>query len=78
MTTTGSPRAAAFQIEFDFIDHVLVSAATTAASRLLELEAAIGRRLLSRAAWHALRDLAIDMPILARPNEVPDAIPFAS
>ena len=67
------PRA--FEIEFDFIDHVLVIRCNDGSMRRMQLRPRSVADFYRELQVH-LRDLAIDMPIVARPNEVPDAIPF--
>ena len=64
------------EIEFDFTDHVLVVRTTAGESRTVALEP---RSVASfyDATMTALGDLAVQFDILARPVEIPDAIPFA-
>lgn len=64
-----------FQVDFDFIDHVLLVAADDGSKRNVKLEAR------SVAAFHAalfaaLDELGLHIVIDGSPNEVPDAIPF--
>jgi len=64
-----------FQIDFDFIDHELLIQANDGRTARLKLEpqtvASFYRRLMD-----ALRALDLEVHIYAKPNEVPDAIPF--
>ncbi len=64
------------EIEFDFVDHVLSLRSTTGQSRAVALEP---RSVASfyEATITALRELGVHVDILARPVEIPDAIPFA-
>lgn len=65
-----------FQIDFDFIDHVLLISTTRAEQARLELRprsvADFHRALMAR-----LDSLGIAVPIHGAPNEVAEAIPFA-
>ncbi len=67
------PRA--FEIEFDFIDHVLVIRCNDGSLRRMELRPRSVADFYRELQGH-LRDLAIDTAIVAGPNEVADAIPF--
>jgi len=64
-----------FQIDFDFIDHVLVLQVSDGQAARVALEpqttAAFYRRVMD-----TLRALGIEIHIYARPNEVVEAIPF--
>lgn len=76
--TTGSIpfEGGSFQIEFDFIDHRLVVAASNGDKKELALEpktvASFYRELFS-----LLADMDIAVEIYAKPNELAEAIPFA-
>ena len=77
LTTTQIPALPrAFEIEFDFIDHWLVVRCNDGNTRRMEL-----RPRSVASFYHELRghlsDLGIETHIIARPNEVADAIPFA-
>jgi hypothetical protein len=65
-----------FEVEFDFIDHVLVIRTSGGEVRQVALEP---RSVASfyAATMAALDDLGIKVSILARPVEVPESIPFA-
>ena len=76
LTTSPMPHGLrTFQIDFDFIDHVLVIEVSDGRTARVALEpqtvASFYRRVMD-----ALRGLDIDVRIYARPNEVPDPIPF--
>jgi Family of unknown function (DUF5996) len=76
LTTTPIPQGLrTFQIDFDFIDHELVIAVSDGTTARIALEpqtvAMFYRRVMG-----ALRGLDLDVKIHARPNEVPDPIPF--
>ena len=76
LTTSPIPHGLrTFQIDFDFIDHVLVIEVSDGRTARVALEpqtvASFYRRVMD-----ALRGLDIDVHIYARPNEVPDPIPF--
>ena len=76
LTTSPIPHGLrTFQIDFDFIDHVLVVQVSDGGTARVMLEpqtvAAFYRRLME-----ALRTLGIEVRIYGRPNEVPDPIPF--
>lgn len=65
------------EIEFDFVDHVVDLRTSDGQRRQVPMEPR------SVASFHesviqALAELGIRVPMLARPVEVPDAIPFAS
>ncbi len=64
-----------FQIDFDFIDHALVIQVSDGGTAQVKLEpqtvAAFYRRVMD-----ALHHLGLDVRIHARPNELPDPIPF--
>ena len=65
-----------FQIDFDFVDHRLLVRATGGAAADLDLRprsvAAFYREVME-----VLRDLGVETRIYPRPNELPDATPFA-
>jgi hypothetical protein len=69
-------RQLAFEIEFDFIDHVLFIRTDRGEIRRIPLQAQ-SVAAFYRALFAALADLGIDVTIHGRPNEVPDPIPFA-
>jgi Family of unknown function (DUF5996) len=77
LTTSSIPyEERSFEIEFDFIDHQLVINTSDGARKTI----ALGPR--SVADFYAelmatLRSLGIEVEIRARPDEVPDPIPFA-
>ncbi len=64
------------EIEFDFIDHVLAIRTSSAEVRRLPLEPRSVAGFYD-ATMAALRDLGMPVSILARPVEVPEALPFA-
>jgi hypothetical protein len=64
------------EIEFDFIDHVLLMKTTRGETRSVRLKPqSVAHFFVSTIL--ALRELGIIVPMLARPVEVADAIPFA-
>jgi uncharacterized protein DUF5996 len=65
-----------FEIEFDFLDHQLVVRTSDGETRALPL---VPRTVADFYAEYlaVLRSLGFDIRIHPRPNEVPDAIPFA-
>jgi hypothetical protein len=76
LTTSPIPHGLrTFQIDFDFIDHALAIRVSDGATARIALEpqtvASFYRRVMD-----ALRGLDIEVKIFAKPNEVPDAIPF--
>jgi hypothetical protein len=76
LTTSSIPHGLrTFQIDFDFIDHILVIQVSDGGTAQVMLEpqtvAAFYRRLMD-----TLHTLGIEVRIYARPNEVPDPIPF--
>jgi hypothetical protein len=76
LTTSPIPDGArSFQIDFDFIDHVLRTAASDGQQRQLPL-AAQSVAAFYAAVLAALADLGIDVTIDDRPNEMPDPIRF--
>jgi hypothetical protein len=64
-----------FEIDFDFIDHALLIDVADGETARIALEpqtvASFYKRVLG-----TLRDMGIEVRISARPNEVPDPIPF--
>jgi Family of unknown function (DUF5996) len=68
--------AAGLEIEFDFIDHQLVLRTTAGDSRTFALEPQSVASFY-QATMTALGELGVHVDILARPVEVPVAIPFA-
>ena len=76
LTTSPIPHGArTFQIDFDLIDHVLTVEVSDGRTARVKLEpqtvATFYRRVMEE-----LRALDIDVRIYARPNEIPDPIPF--
>ena len=76
LTTSPIPHGLeTFQIDFDFIDHVLVVTASDGGVARVALEpktvAAFYRQVME-----ALHGLGMDVRIYAKPNEVADPIPF--
>ena len=75
-TTTPIPyKRGAFQIDFDFVDHVLWLRTSEGHSRQIVLKP------MSVAAFHGavfadLKALGIDVTIDDMPNEIPNAVPF--
>ena len=65
------------ETEFDFLDHMLAIRTTDGGLRTIALES---RSVASfyEATMTALRELGVRVSILARPVEVPEAIPFAA
>jgi hypothetical protein len=77
LTTSAIPwRNGAFDIEFDFVDHLLQIRSSDGETRRLPLET---RSVAEFYAWitTTLAELGIETQILASPNEVDPAIPFA-
>jgi hypothetical protein len=76
LTTSAIPALPrAFEIEFDFIDHLLVIRCDDGNTRRMELRPRSVADFYRELREH-LRDLTLDAPIHPRPNELPDAIPF--
>jgi hypothetical protein len=72
-----SPEGAlGLEMEFDFVDHVLFIRTSTGEVRHVKLESRSVADFYA-ATMAALADLGIGVAILARPVEVPEAIPFA-
>src|ERR1051325_10309328 len=69
------PRSRSFQIDFDFIDHVLRFATSDGEQRLVPL---VPQSVASfyAAVMEALEGLGIDVDIDDMPNELPDPIRF--
>ncbi len=63
-------------IDFDFVDHVLVLRSSVGETRTIALEPRSVADFY-RATMDALASLHVDVVILARPVELPEAIPFA-
>ena len=77
LTTTQIPAVPrAFEIEFDFIDHWLVVRCNDGNTRRMELRPRSVASFYHELQGH-LSDLGVEARIVARPNEVADAIPFA-
>jgi hypothetical protein len=77
LTTSPIPdRPRSFQIDFDFIDHVLRIATSDGEQRLVPLVAQ-SVAAFYEAVMEALAGLGIDMRIDDMPNELPDPIRFA-
>jgi hypothetical protein len=77
LTTSPIPYGTrAFEVEFDFLEHVLVIRTSAHTSRTIAL---VPRSVAAfyDAVMTALRELDLDVRIHARPNEVDPAIPFA-
>jgi hypothetical protein len=76
LTTSPIPwRAGSFEIEFDFIDHVLWVRRSDGKFRQVMLKPMSVAEFYA-SVMTALRELGIDVAIKMRPNEVADAIPF--
>jgi hypothetical protein len=74
-TSTMSYEALHFQIDFDFIDHVLRIEATTGSCKTIALRSqSVAEFYLETMA--ALKSLGISVNIRTTPSEVPDPIPF--
>jgi hypothetical protein len=67
--------AAAFQIDFDFIEHQLIVARSDGATRRIELRPQTVADFYGKL-MAVLHDLGIDAKIHTKPNEVDEAIPF--
>jgi len=70
-------REHAFDMEFDFLDHVLLIRTDRGEIRRLPLQAQ-SVAAFYRAVFDALSSLGLRVAIHGRPNEVPDPIPFAA
>ena len=78
LTTSPIPDGArAFQIDFDFLDHVLVIATSDGARRQVPLKPQSVAAFYA-AVMAALADLGIKVTIDDMPNEIADAIPFGT
>ena len=76
LTTSPIPHGSrTFQIDFDFIDHALVISVSDGAIARVPL-APMTVAAFYRKVMDTLRGLGVDVRIYARPNEVPDPIPF--
>jgi hypothetical protein len=76
LTTSPVPDGArTFEIEFDFIDHVLWLRTSDGHVRQVMLKPMTVAEFYG-AVMHALADLGITVRINRTPNEIPDAIPF--
>jgi hypothetical protein len=69
-------RTSTFEIEFDFLDHVLAIRTDGGEDRRLPLKAQ-SVAAFYRTVFDSLSDLGITVTIHGRPNEVADPIPFA-
>jgi len=77
LTTSPIPyETGAFQIDFDFVEHVLIIRTSSGAARTLPLQAESVAAFHSRL-FHALGDSGLHVAISGRPNEVSNPIPFA-
>ncbi|MCV2489804.1 DUF5996 family protein [Geodermatophilus sp. YIM 151500] len=77
LTTSAVPyRQGAFDIEFDFVDHLLRIRSSDGGIRTVALEPKPVAAFYAET-MDALGGLGIEAPIQARPNEVDPAIPFA-
>ncbi len=77
LTTSSIPYGnRTFQLDFDFLDHVLLASTSDGAQREIRL---IPRSVADFYAdlLHSLSDTGIEVPINELPNEIPDAIPFS-
>lgn len=76
LTTSAVPDGArSFQIDFDFIDHVLVIATSDGARREVPLRPQTVADFYA-AVMAALHELGIDVTINMMPNEIPNAVRF--
>jgi hypothetical protein len=77
LTTSPIPDGArSFQLDFDFVDHVLWLRTSDGHFRQLVLKPMPVAEFYADIGI-ALRELGIDIRINQRPNEIPDAIPFS-
>jgi hypothetical protein len=77
LTTSPIPDGArTFQIDFDFVDHVLWVRTSDGHFRQVVLKPMTVAEFYGDV-LHALADLGIVVAINGKPNEIPDAIPFA-
>ncbi len=76
LTTSAIPHGdRAFELEFDFLDHVLHARTSSGGVRQVALEPRTVAQFHA-AVLAALRELDVPVAIDPRPNEIPDAIPF--
>ena len=76
LTTSLMPwRGRGVELEFDFVDHVLALRTTEGAHRTVALEPRTVADFYT-ATMAALDDLGVQVPILAKPVEVAESIPF--
>jgi len=77
LTTSAIPYGnRTFEIDFDFIDHLLLINTSAGVRKTLKLEARSVADFYQEV-MKTLRSLDIEVKINARPDEVPDPIPFA-
>ena len=77
LTTSPMPHGSRiFQIDFDFIDHLLIIERNDGGKRRLPLKAQPVRDFY-RAVMSTLRELDLEVQISETPNEVDEAIPFS-
>ena len=77
LTTSPMPHGArTFQIDFDFIDHLLIIERNDGGKRCLPLRAQPVRDFY-RVVMSTLRELDLEVKISETPNEVEEAIPFS-
>lgn len=77
LTTSAIPYGiAVFDMEFDFIDHVLLIRSSTGATRSVRLEPKSVAEFYSQT-MRALDELGLSTRIQSHPNEVDPALPFA-
>src|SRR5438132_13332831 len=69
-------RGRGVELEFDFVDHVLILGTSDGEERRVALEPRTVASFYD-ATMAALADLDVQVSILARPVEVPESIPFA-
>ena len=69
-------RGRGFEIEFDFLDHVLLVGTTEGEERRLPLQAQTSVATFYEATMAALDELGVAVPLRPRPVEVTRAIPF--
>lgn len=77
LTTAAIPyRGYRFEMEFDFIDHVVRLTTSAGTGKTVTLEPRTVADFYG-AVMSALKELGIDIRINEMPNEIPDAIPFS-
>jgi len=77
LTTSPVPHdSKVYQLDFDFIDHRLICTTSAGGRAFVALEPQTVARFYART-MEMLRSLGLDVRIHGRPNEVPEAIPFA-